>query len=411
LAAPNDDAERDRRTALGVLALCFALNMLGRGIGDTYTVFLLPLQQEFGWARAQLTSVYSVYLVVGACVAPLVGQVFDRIGPRWVYGAGLAGVASAFLLAASMTHPWQFYVLIGVQIGIGVAMTGMVPASALLARWYRARLSVALGVAFSAVGVGAIVFVPLTQWLVQSYDWRTAYRVLGGALLGMLPLLLALPWRRIAAGHSGYRAERDKHAQGGGSTLRGALRTRIFWGMAAAFFCTAAGMFTVIVQLIAFLIDAGYSPLTAAGAYGALGMLSAASVMSSGFLCERFGYRQTISASFVGSAAGMVLMLGIVARPSVALLGGFVAVFGLCMGLRGPIISTICARRFAGPRVASIYGMLFATNALGAAFGSLMGGVLHDLSGGYVPGIAFALVFIGLASLPFWTVKELREFR
>src|SRR5207237_2638188 len=88
------------RTALGVLAACFTLNMFGRGLGDTYAVFLLPLEREFGWSRSELTSVYSIYLLVNGFTAPLVGLLFDRFGPRWVYGAGVACLGVAFFLAA-----------------------------------------------------------------------------------------------------------------------------------------------------------------------------------------------------------------------------------------------------------------------------------------------------------------------
>jgi len=96
--------------------------------------------------------------------------------------------------------------------------------------------------------------------------------------------------------------------------------------------------------------------------------------------------------------------------PSAGLLVAYVAVFGLCQGVRGPIISSVCTGYFAGPRVATIYGAIYAMNALGAAVGSFAGGALHDLSGGYRTGFAFALCFVGLAAAPFWTVRELREF-
>src|SRR4029079_6820294 len=129
------------KTAVGVLAACFALNMFGRGLGDTYAVFLLPLERDLGWSRSQLTSVYSIYLVVHGCTAPLVGLLFDRLGPRWVYGTGMASLGAAMLLAGALTQLWQFYLCIGVLVGIGVSLNGMVPASALLARWYRERLS------------------------------------------------------------------------------------------------------------------------------------------------------------------------------------------------------------------------------------------------------------------------------
>jgi MFS family permease len=395
-----------------VLASCFALNMFGRGLGDTYTVFLIPLEREFGWSRSQLTGVYSIYLLINGFTAPVVGLLFDRLGPRWVYGAGMACLGAAFFLAGELTTLWQFYLFVGALVGLGVSLNGMVPGSALLARWYRARLSTAIGIAFSAIGVGTIVFVPLAQYLVGRYDWRTAYHALGLCMLTLVPLvLLGLPWRRFAAGDPAQSAHKLAADATGGWTLRLALRNRLYWGLAQVFFCTAAGMFAVTVQLVAFFIDAGFSPLTAASAYGLLGMLSAMSVMGSGILSDRFGYRQTVSASFMGSAAGMILLFFMEASPSAALLWVFLPVFGLCMGTRGPIISSVCAKFFAGPNVATIYGTLYSTNALGAAFGSLLGGLLHDLTGGYTAVLVFGLAFIGLAAIPFLTVPALKSFR
>jgi MFS family permease len=185
----------------------------------------------------------------------------------------------------------------------------------------------------------------------------------------------------------------------------------VFWGLAAVFFCTAAAMFSVLVQLVAFFIDAGFSPLTAASAFGMLGLLSATSVMASGIIADRFGYRQTVTASFAGTGAGMLILLLMTFQPSGALLALFVLLFGFCMGTRGPIVSSLSARYFSGPHVATIYGGIYSANALGAASGSLMGGVLHDLTGGYRAGLAIAVGFVVLAALPFWTVRELRSFR
>jgi MFS family permease len=386
--------------------------MFGRGLGDTYAVFLVPLEREFGWTRSELTSVYSIYLLVNGFTAPLVGMVFDRLGPRWVYGAGMASLGTAFFFAGSLSSLWQFYLFIGVLVGLGVSLNGMVPGSALLSRWYRERLSTAIGIAFSAIGVGTIVFVPLAQYLIGEYEWRQAYRILGAGLLLAMPLVvLGLPWRRFAAGDPALRHDAQRKRAGEGWTPRAALRTPMFWALAAVFFFTAMAMFSVVVQLVAFFIDAGFSALTAASAYGLLGLLSAVSVMSSGFLSDRFGTLRTVTTSFFGTAAGMAILLVMTAAPSGVLLALFVALFGLCMGTRGPIVSSISARYFAGPHVATIYGGIYAANALGAAFGSFMGGVLHDLTGGYRVGLFAALCFIALAAAPFWTVPALRNFR
>jgi predicted MFS family arabinose efflux permease len=282
----------------------------------------------------------------------------------------------------------------------------------LLSRWYRARLSTAIGIAFSAIGVGTVIFVPLTQLLVSHYDWRFAYRVLGVTLLVLVPVVLfAIPWRTFAAGHADYQARANLKGAGEGWTLRSAMGTRIYWGLAQVFFCTSIAMYGIVVQLVAFLIDAGYSPLGAASTFGIIGMLSSISIMGSGYIADRFGFRRTVTASFIGTGSGMLLLMAITRWPSEVLLVLFVPVFGLCMGTRGPIISSICARHFAGPKVATIYGTIYASNALGAAFGSLMGGVLHDLSGGYVVGLCFSLAFIVLAAMPFWVVPALRDYR
>lgn len=402
----------ERRAAIAVLATCFALNLLGRGSGDTYAVFLLPLEREFGWTRSQLTSVYSAYLLVGAFVAPVAGTLFDRFGPRATYTAGLLALGAAFWLASSLGNLWEFYLFIGVMIGVGVGLVGMVPASALITRWYRERLSSALGVIFAAGGMGGLLFVPSVQALLENFDWRTVYQMLGVLMLAAAPVAaLMVPWNTFVLGHPAYRSEHRARAAQAGWTVAGAVRTRIYWGMVQVFFFTAMAMFTVLVQAVIYLIDIGFSPLMAATAYGLTGMLSVISVSGSGVLSDRFGLRQTATASFVGTAAGVVLLLVMSYGSSTLLLVLFVLVFGLCMGVRGPIIASIATRHFAGPRVATIYGTIYACNAIGAAFGSLMGGVLHDLTGGYRTGFVFALCAVGLAVAPFWRVRALRDFR
>lgn len=400
------------RSAVAVLATVFLFNLLGRGSGDTYAVFLLPLEREFGWARSQLTSVYSMYLLVGAFIAPFAGTLFDRFGPRVTYTTGLLCLSAAFYLASSLGNLWQFYLFVGVMIGVGVGLVGMVPASALLTRWFRARLSTAIGIAFAATGMGVLVLVPLSQWLIGQLGWRTAYQILAGVMLLAVPYAaFGVPWRRYVAGLQDSVSAQRARAAGEGWTVRAAVRTRTFWALVQVFFFTATAMFTVLVQAVVYFIDLAFSPITAATAFGITGMLSVVSVSMSGLVAERFGYRNTVSASFAGTAIGVAVLAVMSVWPAGLLLAAFVAVFGLCMGVRGPIVSSIATRNFAGPKVATIYGLIYSANAIGAAFGSLMGGVLHDLSGGYLAGFALSICAVGLAVAPFWTVKELSEFR
>src|SRR5258708_22768795 len=102
--APREDVAtkplKPARVALNVLALCFALSVLGRGLGESFTVFLKPISESFGWDRAQVVSVYSLAALAGGLGSPLVARLFDRPGPRLVYSLGLALLGAAFLIAA-----------------------------------------------------------------------------------------------------------------------------------------------------------------------------------------------------------------------------------------------------------------------------------------------------------------------
>ena len=85
----TERALKPARTALSVLALCYVLQMVGRGLGDSFTVFLKPIAESFSWDRAEVVSVYSLTWLAGGLMAPLVGRLFDRSGPRLTYSLGL----------------------------------------------------------------------------------------------------------------------------------------------------------------------------------------------------------------------------------------------------------------------------------------------------------------------------------
>src|SRR5262249_61852895 len=91
---------KPERMAVAVLSLCFTLAVLGRGLSESFTVFLKPISESFGWDRAQVVSVYSLAWLTGGLTAPLVGRIFDRSGPRTVYGLGILLLGAAFLIAA-----------------------------------------------------------------------------------------------------------------------------------------------------------------------------------------------------------------------------------------------------------------------------------------------------------------------
>lgn len=391
-----------------MLVLCFACNMLGRGVGDTFIVFLLPLSESFGWTRAQVSSVYSIYLVVTGVAAPLTGMMLDRWGPRIVYPAGFVLLGAGCLLAGHLTRLWQFQACIGILNGMGVSMLGMVPASMLISRWFRDRMSTAMGIAYAGFGTGTLLIVPLAQALIQAYGWRETYRLVGFAIFAMLPLLLAIPWRKLSAGpDAAPRRRMDSLDETRAWQVGSAMKTRAYWQLVQVFAFTALAMYAMLAQIVAYLVQVGLKPLEAATAFGMAGLLSVAGMMASGWSSDRFGFRATATASFVSTFIGIAVLLLLSFHPAGWLVVPFVLFFGISQGARGPIVASITARLFRGPTFATINGTIFACMSIGGALGSWISGVLYDLTGGYRSSFVFSMACVVVAAAPFWTSRPL----
>jgi len=404
----DPDAAGMQRMAIGVLAVCTAMNFLSRGVSDAYAVFLLPLEQEFGASRATLTGIYSAYMLVHGLAAPAIGMAFDRLGPRVVYAGGLACYGIAYVLAGSIGALWQLYVVAGLAGGIAAAATGMVPASGLASRWFRARLPAAMGILYASVGTGLLLFAPITQWLIETFGWRGAYRTLGASLLVLLPLLLVLPWRRMATGHPDYAISGIRHtAQGAVWTLSRAVRTTAFWALFAVMFVTSLSTYAINVQVVAYLVEIGFAPLQAASVYGLVGMLSVVGMLGAGVAAGRFGERAVATFAYACSIAGILALALLQTTGSQVLLLAFVALFGTVAGSRGPLVAVLSARLFAGRGMGAIYGAIMLGLGLGGAVGSWGVGVLHDLTGGYRAGFALGASGAVAGIALFWFVGAL----
>ncbi|WP_371745062.1 MFS transporter [Bradyrhizobium sp. U87765 SZCCT0109] len=406
---PVSGLSRTVMIALAVLALCFVLSVVGRGLGESFTVFLLPISDSFGWDRGQVISIYSLAALTGGLVAPFVGRLFDRSGPRATYALGLVALGGAFLVAAYAERLWQFQLSLGLCVGLGIASIGNVPNSILLGRWFGKGLPTAMSVVYSATGAGVLVMLPLSQLLIDHIGWRGAYRAYGIAMLVLLVPLLLLPWRRLAVGSpevvrpAANTAHDDDHW-----TLPNAMRHHAFWALFATFFFTAIGMFAISAQVVAYLIDAGFPPLTAATAWGFSGVVLLFGMLSITWLDGVIGRRRSVLFSYALSIVGIAMLWLLKSYPSYALLTGFVICFGSMIGSRGPLITATAMKIFRGRRVGTIYGTISIGSGLGSAMGSWCGGLIHDFTGSYDALLAFALVAVILGMLPFLVVPALR---
>jgi MFS family permease len=368
----TDQADAGRTFLAVILILTFVMNTIGRGVTEAFAVFLLPVQDGLGVTRSEITLTYSIYMLANGCTAPFAGQLIDRLGARITYGIGVLSLGVGYFLAGYATHISHYYICVGLLGGIGAASLGMVVASSLLSRWFVNRIGSVMSLPYAAVGAGMIAIPPLAQLLIEWYGWRTAHQLIGAGVLAFFPFVMMLPLGRITMGSMAWRERRatlSGDAQRNPWPLSIVVRTGAFWGLFAAYLFTSIAAYAVLPQSVAALIESGFAPLLAAGAFGMMGLLSTLGILAIGWMSDRFGRLITVTLSYLMSIAGALALIATVLHPSMILLYTFVICFGLMQGARGPILVALVSVLYPGGGVGSIFGAL----SLGLGFGAALG--------------------------------------
>jgi len=402
-----------RETATLVVILAFVMNLLSRGIGETFAVFLLPIESEMGWTRTTLAGIYAIYMGAHGLAAVVIGWFVDRVGPRVVYTIGLLAYGFAFLLAQFGTEPWHFYLTTGVMAGIAMTAIGMTTATVLITRWYhgpRARqLSPAIGIAYSGMGAGVILWIPITNQLIEMLGWRETYRTLGIILCVLAVIVYVLPWSKLQL--TPLPLSRFGSVLGGSKDghLRAALKTKMFWLLFVIMFITAVAMYLVGPQMVAYLVSVGFDSTVASLAFSINGFLTVFGIAGTGWLARYFGMKRVATISYAMSITAVILLACLTVLPVMALLALAILPLGLSQGARGPIISVQASQAFSGQGLGAIYGAITMGVGLGGMSGAWLSGVFYDVTGGYIlsysVSVVCALAGVGL----FWMMREVPD--
>ena len=402
-----------RETATLVVILAFVMNLLSRGIGETFAVFLLPIESEMGWSRTTLAGIYAIYMGAHGLAAVVIGWFVDRVGPRVVYTIGLLAYGLAFLLAQFGTEPWHFYLTTGVMAGIAMTAIGMTTATVLITRWYhgpRARqLSPAIGIAYSGMGAGVILWIPITNQLIEMLGWRETYRTLGIILCVLAVIVYVLPWSKLQL--TPLPMSRFGSVLGGSKDghLRAALKTKMFWLLFVIMFITAVAMYLVGPQMVAYLVSVGFDSTVASLAFSINGFLTVFGIAGTGWLARYFGMKRVATISYAMSITAVILLACLTVLPVMALLALAILPLGLSQGARGPIVSVQASQAFSGQGLGAIYGAITMGVGLGGMSGAWLSGVFYDVTGGYVlsysVSVVCALAGVGL----FWMMREVPD--
>ena len=165
-----------------IVAAGFFIIMLILGTYFTFGVFFNSLLDEFGWDRATTSAAFSWSFLVMGFLGVIMGKLNDRFGPRLVATVGGFCYGAGFLLIPYISQVWQFYLLYGGLIALGMSCA-MVPLMATPPRWFVKKRGLMTSIVVAGSGVGSMLTPQVARWLISSYSWRTAYTVIGTAAL------------------------------------------------------------------------------------------------------------------------------------------------------------------------------------------------------------------------------------
>ncbi|MDB5598375.1 MAG: hypothetical protein JWN71_419 [Xanthobacteraceae bacterium] len=367
----------------------------------TFGVFITPLEQEFGWSRAQIALGATIISYMAMFIAPLQGVLIDRYGPRRIVLLSIPVFCAAF--ASMYFLPPNIYVFYAAWIVIPLCGVGIWPASYSKAAsvWFNRRLGVAIGIMAAGVGVGAAIAPVLGQALIGAVGWRLAYPSI--ALLTLLitfPIALLLLYDKPA--DKGLLPDGVPTADPTvaaavpvlfGLTYAQAIRTRNFWLLLAMFFMLGIVSTGIIAHHIPMLIDSGLPPQRAAGIVSVFGIAMIAGRLGTGFLLDRFFAPHVTMVYLLGGIAAFALYAN---GASGLLVPVCAALLGLVVGAEFDFLGYIIKRYFGTRAYGKIYGSLFALFQFGGGLGAISLGVIKTKLGAYAPGL---WVFAGLCLL------------
>lgn len=363
--------------------------LVGWGSSGAFGVFFKPILDEFKVTRAAIAGAYAFFSVVKDTLSIVTGWLTDKVGPRIVVPLFGSFLGIGYLMMSQINAIWQFDVLYGLAIGVGLSVVN-IPVMTTISRWFIKRRGLMLGLAQAGVGLGGIIFPPLTAWLILNYSWRFAFIIFGPIVLVSF-ILCGLLLRRDPAemGLSPYGAEVSLPAQSqvpesrsAAVSVQQAVRTRTFWMMAGLFLCFGLTRCFVMVHIVPHITDLGFSLSSASTVLAVTSIASIFGRVGMGRLADLIGSWQTFIISYAATA--LVLLWAIVAVDLWALYL-FAIVFGFGWGAQAVLRYQVTSEKFGGRWLGSVMAVIALGETVGSIIGSVIGGYIFDVAGNYQP--------------------------
>jgi MFS transporter, OFA family, oxalate/formate antiporter len=360
---------------VGGLSMNMALGTL-----YAWSVFVAPLERQFGWKRAETSMVFTIAVMVFALSFVLAGRIQDKIGPFYCALAGGLLVSLGFFLCAYTTSLHYLFLCFGVIGGLGNGFGYATPIP-VMAKWFPDKRGLAVGLAVGGYGAGSAIFGPLAQLkLIPAYGLPATFQILGAIFL-VMTLFGAFLMKNPPAGYRPAGWKPAAASKTAATTYEFApaevLRSPAFYLMWVAYALGCSAGLMVISQLVPFAKSVGIAAAalsTMTLVVGACG--NASGRILSGWMSDKLG-RINVLRAMIG--------ISMIAMPVLYAVGGnvvalYLAVFVVywCYGTQLSV-NGVAAADFWGTKNAGInYGMLFTAWGVAGIIGPRIGGVLYD---------------------------------
>jgi MFS family permease len=393
-----------------MVALTFFTALVSAGAVGAPGVFIVPLQHEFGWSTAEISSALSIRFILFGLMAPFAAALLNRYGLRNVTLTAQLIVVSALLASLAMTKVWHLVALWGVVIGLGTGMTALVLGATVATRWFAERRGLVIGVLTASTATGQLVFLPLLAKITDQYGWRVGL-LLMCVLLGISALAVLLVMRDRPS-DLGLRPFGDRGTEplppppattapitaAALGTLRDVSKSAVFWILFATFFiCGASTNGLVQVHLIPMCLDYGIPQVEAASLLAAMGIFDFFGTILSGWLSDRYDNRWLLFWYY--GLRGLSLVFLPFSDFSFYGLSLFAMFYGLDWIATVPPTVRLTAQRFGPERANLVFGWIFAGHQLGAGTAAFGAGLSRTLLASYLPAFFIAGALCLVAAL------------
>lgn len=359
--------------------------MMNMALGTFYAMsaFMLPLEKEFGWTRAQTSWVTTIGIVMIAAWYIFAGWIHDRRGPQIVAAiGGLLFSLGLFLASFTQSLGW-FYVTAGFIAGTGSGFGYVVPTS-VGSKWFPDKRGLVVGLMVGGFGAGSGVFGPIASSLIERAGWRATFQIFAALFLMMTMIATAL-LRNPPAGYRPAGWDPSTHravSRAGGDVLASKmLRTPTFWSLWFAYCLGTTAGTMVISQLVPFARASGHTAAVAAYALtvGAIG--SASGRVLSGWMSDHAGRLNTLRLLLLVSTLAMPTLF--VLRENLTLFYALLAVVYYCYGTQLSVYASTSADFYGTKYVGLNYGLLLSAWGVAGILGPFLGGRVFVATGEY----------------------------